>query len=61
MAAFKPKVVLTQALVEISTPFQMLDYALKRLTYAVDGRSLYQTTLKITLRNYNVVDLSKGT
>ena len=46
------------ALVEISASFQMLEYALKRLTDAVDGRSLYQPTLKIALSNYYVVDLS---
>jgi hypothetical protein len=39
----------------------MQEYALKRLTDAVDGRSLYRPTLKIALSNYNVVDLSTGT
>ena len=61
MAAVKPVVALTVALVEISAPLQMLEYALKRLTDAVDGRSLYQPTLKIALSNYNVADLSTGT
>ena len=53
-------VTLAVALVEISASFQMLEYALKRLTDAVDGRSLYQPTLKIALSNYNLVDLSTG-
>jgi len=61
MAAVKPVVALTVALVDISASFQMLEYALKRLTDAVDGRSLYNPTLKIALSNYNVVDLSTGT
>ena len=58
--AVKPVVALTVTLVEISASFQMLEYALKRLTDAVGGRSLYQPTLKIALNNYNVVDLSTG-
>ena len=57
----KPVIALIVALVEISASFQMLEYALKRLTDAVDGRSLYNPTLKITRSNYNVVDLSTGT
>ena len=61
MAAVKPVVALTVALVEISASFQMLEYALKRLTGAVDERSLYNPTLKIVLSNYKVVDLSTGT
>ena len=61
MAAVKPVVALTVALVDISASFQMLEYALKRLTDAVDGRSLYRPTLQIALSNYNVVDLSTGT
>ena len=61
IATVKPVVALTVALVEMSVSFQMLEYALKRLIDAVDGRSLYQPTLKIALSNYNVVDLSMGT
>ena len=61
MAAVNPVEALTVALVERSASFQMLKYALKRLTDAVDGRSLYQPTLKIALSNYTVVDLSTGT
>jgi hypothetical protein len=29
---------------------------LKRLTDTVDGRSLYQPTLKLALSNYNIAD-----
>ena len=56
----KTIVALTMALVEISVSFQMLEYALKRLTDAVDGRCLYQPNLKIARSNYSVVELSTG-
>ena len=59
-AVTKLVLALTVASVEISASFQMLEYALKRLTDAVGGRSLYQPSLKLALINYNVVDLSKG-
>ena len=61
MAAVKPVVALTVALVEIYASLKMLEYTLKRLTDAVDGRSLYQPTLKIALSKYHVFDLSTRT
>ena len=50
MAAVKPVVALTVALVNILASFQMLAYAFTRLTDSVDGSSLVSVDLEnITL------------